>query len=352
MPGKFTDSLIGENLKVATEYFKAMVADPKNKNSGGSIGFIPFKISFTMDGLSGIKIYNSLTVDTSFMPIGYSNTLRFIVTGVDHKLNQGDWETTLNTTLIPKTDTISKITGSLKFKVQKEAAVSPVNHVDPVNPVTKSNNKYGGNRGDFMAWVPGPNYPDPSNTNNFIGIDPLTNKPKPSFNPARRKMLLEFEQGIRPNGYVIEVYKDGLSSNNSNKGKLMSHANGSKFTENENTLYFKQVLTGLGAPLTTGNLLWMKNWRRAEGANCAYNGWNSKHKITVGTPSTNCTSVGVQSYKTWNDGVLATIKTLTNGNYPTVIKALRAGLVGWDDGLELAILVSKWDMGVVPAKWQ
>jgi len=144
MPGKFTDSLIGENLKVATEYFKAMVAASENdfnnkiKDSGGSIGFIPFKIGFTMDGLSGIKIYNGLTIDTSFLPIGYSNTLRFIVTGVDHKLNQGDWETSLNLTLIPRTDTVSKITGSLKFEVQKEAAIAPVKPAEDNNPVTTS----------------------------------------------------------------------------------------------------------------------------------------------------------------------------------------------------------------------
>ena len=52
MPGgKFTDSLITENLKVATEYFKAIVSNFQNdkfgkiKNSGGSIGFIPFKMN-------------------------------------------------------------------------------------------------------------------------------------------------------------------------------------------------------------------------------------------------------------------------------------------------------------------
>ena len=131
MPGgKFTDSLITENLKVATEYFKLTVAKIQNdalgkiKNSGGSIGFIPFKINFTMDGLSGIKIYNELVLDTSFLPIGYSKTLKFIVTGVDHKLNKNDWETIISTTLIPTTDNVSKITGSLKFSLQEE--VTPV----------------------------------------------------------------------------------------------------------------------------------------------------------------------------------------------------------------------------------
>jgi hypothetical protein len=121
MPGgKFTDSRITENLKVATEYFKATVSNKSNKNSGGSIGFIPFKMNFTMDGLSGIKIYNELNVDTSFLPQGYSKTLKFIVTGVDHKLSKNDWETTIHTTLIPTTSNVSKITGSLKISLKEE----------------------------------------------------------------------------------------------------------------------------------------------------------------------------------------------------------------------------------------
>ena len=121
MPGgKFTDSRITENLKVATEYFKATVANKSNKNSGGSIGFIPFKMNFTMDGLSGIKIYNELNVDTSFLPQGYSKTLKFIVTGVDHKLSKNDWETTIHTTLIPTTSNVSKITGSFKVSLKEE----------------------------------------------------------------------------------------------------------------------------------------------------------------------------------------------------------------------------------------
>jgi hypothetical protein len=132
MPGgKFTDSLITENLKVATEYFKATVSKVQDdvvgkiKNSGGSIGFIPFKINFTMDGLSGIKIYNELVLDTSFLPQGYSKTLKFIVTGVDHKLSKNDWETTISTTLVPTTGRISKITGSLKIPLKEEVTPPP-----------------------------------------------------------------------------------------------------------------------------------------------------------------------------------------------------------------------------------
>jgi hypothetical protein len=127
---KFTDSLIGENLEVATEYFKSYMAvsnsNKKNQTSAGSIGFIPLSINFTMDGMSGIKIYNEISLNTSFLPSGYAKTLDFIVTGVDHKLKDGDWETDIKATLIPRTNEIEEIiTGSLSVKAQKESYTAP-----------------------------------------------------------------------------------------------------------------------------------------------------------------------------------------------------------------------------------
>ena len=129
MPGKFIDSRINQNIEVATEYFRALVSEKTNnkqgnlKQSAGSIGFIPFNISFTMDGISGIKIYNELSLDTSFLPQGYSSTTSFIVTGVDHRIQNGDWETNITTTLIPRTSTLTnKITGSLSIEGQRETA--------------------------------------------------------------------------------------------------------------------------------------------------------------------------------------------------------------------------------------
>jgi hypothetical protein len=50
-----------------------------------------------MDGLSGIKIYNRVNVNTKFLPSNYSNTLEFLISGVNHKLSNNDWETSLKT---------------------------------------------------------------------------------------------------------------------------------------------------------------------------------------------------------------------------------------------------------------
>ena len=124
MPSSFVDSRINQNLEVATEYFRALMSyKDGDKVAAGSIGFLPFNVNFTMDGIGGIKIYNELSVDTSFLPPGYTKTTDFIVTGVDHKISNGDWETNVTTTLIPRTSTITNtITGSLQIFGQVETA--------------------------------------------------------------------------------------------------------------------------------------------------------------------------------------------------------------------------------------
>jgi hypothetical protein len=53
-----------------------------------------------MEGLSGIKIYNALNVETRFLPQKYPKALKFIVKGVNHSIKDNDWETTIETVTI------------------------------------------------------------------------------------------------------------------------------------------------------------------------------------------------------------------------------------------------------------
>ena len=96
---ELSDSLIGKNISLGTEYLKYNLS--KNKKS--SVGFIPFKLGLKMDGLSGMKIYNKLEIDTSYLPSNYGDTLSFIVTGVNHSLSGNDWETEILTMAVPGT---------------------------------------------------------------------------------------------------------------------------------------------------------------------------------------------------------------------------------------------------------
>jgi hypothetical protein len=99
------DNIINNNLSIATEFFKYVqseLREEKKSYASTQSGFIPISLGVTMDGISGIKIYNSLNVSTKFLPKNYPDNLVFIVKGVNHKLSNSDWETTIETVVISK----------------------------------------------------------------------------------------------------------------------------------------------------------------------------------------------------------------------------------------------------------
>ena len=64
-------------------------------------GFIPLELNITMDGLSGVKIYNRLKIKTKFLPSSYPKALKFIVKGVNHKVSGNVWDTNISTISVP-----------------------------------------------------------------------------------------------------------------------------------------------------------------------------------------------------------------------------------------------------------
>jgi len=66
------------------------------------VGFLPVKLSLTLDGLSGIRIFDKLTIDSRFLPKNYGETLEFIITELDHLFQNNKWVTRIGTLSIPK----------------------------------------------------------------------------------------------------------------------------------------------------------------------------------------------------------------------------------------------------------
>jgi hypothetical protein len=128
---KLSDNLIEKNISVATEYYKWLIAEnTKGKAiSGGTVGFIPFKLGLTLDGISGIKIYNVLRVNTEFLPKAYGKSVDLIVTGVSHRLNNSDWETSVEATVMPKTGAASAV--AITAEEAKETLNEAVEAVSP-----------------------------------------------------------------------------------------------------------------------------------------------------------------------------------------------------------------------------
>ena len=60
--------------------------------------FLPFNLSLTMDGLSGMKIYQSFKVDGKALPLTYNtNDIQLIITSLSHDVSPNGWLTKLET---------------------------------------------------------------------------------------------------------------------------------------------------------------------------------------------------------------------------------------------------------------
>jgi hypothetical protein len=77
------------------------------KTSGSpssEIGFIPLSFELVLDGISGIKIYQKLNINNKFLPSNYPESLKFIITKVNHQISNNSWDTSLSTISIPVTE--------------------------------------------------------------------------------------------------------------------------------------------------------------------------------------------------------------------------------------------------------
>ena len=123
-----------------------------------------------------------------------------------------------------------------------------------------------------------------------------------------------------------EMLGTGAASNTSGTGTTSSMS----ATGNQSE-FATSLLTRLGAPLTEGNLKALTTWMRFEGGHwnnsAKYNPLNTTLKVS-GASSMN--SVGVKAYKNWDEGIDATVSTLTGGNadkrgYSAIVEALKQG---------------------------
>lgn len=133
----------------------------------------------------------------------------------------------------------------------------------------------------------------------------------------------------------------------------VSNINYTGSTDNE---FYKTLLTALQAPVTQENMKFLFAWRQAEGKGGTYNPFNTTWDIPG---STVMNSAGVRNYKSAQDGLVATIKTLKNGRYNCILSGLRndlgadriaqcESLKTWGTGELVAKVVSGYNAGASP----
>jgi hypothetical protein len=99
-------------------------------------------------------------------------------------------------------------------------------------------------------------------------------------------------------------------------------------------------LSRLGLPVTSENVRAMVAWQQAEGTRAQFNPLATTQNMPG---ATQFNSVGVKNYVTYGDGLTANIKAITNGRYPNILAALKAGNNA--DAVAQAIANSPWGTG-------
>ena len=74
------------------------------KNPPSTQGFIPFSMNLSMDGFSGLRIYEKFYITTEILPPSYPRTLSFICKGMTHTINNSGWKTTIDSLTITSVD--------------------------------------------------------------------------------------------------------------------------------------------------------------------------------------------------------------------------------------------------------
>jgi len=103
---EFNEAFIAEGKAAYKNYITNLNNETyiETLTPSSGIGFIPLSFELTLDGISGIKIYNQLSINNEFLPSNYPKSLKFVITKVNHKITSNNWETSLSTISIPRTE--------------------------------------------------------------------------------------------------------------------------------------------------------------------------------------------------------------------------------------------------------
>jgi len=84
-------------LNIHRELMGEYIEEETKRQKSNPPGLIPFELSFTMKGIGGMKIGQAFKVNEFFLPERYRGNVGFIITGLDHKIEQGRWKTDVKT---------------------------------------------------------------------------------------------------------------------------------------------------------------------------------------------------------------------------------------------------------------
>jgi hypothetical protein len=169
---EFDDVFISQGKSAYKTYINTLNNNryTETKTPSSEIGFIPLSFELVLDGISGIKIYNKLKINNEFLPSNYPESLSFIITKVNHNISNNNWDTSLSTISIPRTEPYKYETIPSQTNTNAENTVS-----GPIGPQPD-------NGSSFLIL-------DGRNNRDIITLDSLLLELDPVARPAFRKFF-------------------------------------------------------------------------------------------------------------------------------------------------------------------
>jgi len=155
---------------------------------------------------------------------------------------------------------------------------------------------------------------------------------------------------------MVEVLIDKLKTKGVTSEDLKKHIDTINVNDLADRNFYAKILENLKAPVSDENMKFMYAWRQAEGKGGTYNPFNTSWDLPG---STVMNSHGVRNYKSLEDGMIATVKTLRHPRYSCIVNGLRddigaseiakcQSLKIWGTGDLVAKVVSSYDNGAKP----
>lgn len=120
--------------------------------------------------------------------------------------------------------------------------------------------------------------------------------------------------------YAVLLKKD---FSDADLAKIQKKSDFSKINVGNDKQFYEEVLKGIGAPITDGNMKFLFSWRQAEGGKATNNPFNTTQGLSKDTGISKYNKIGIKNYSTPQFGVEATVKTLLNGNYSCIVNGLK-----------------------------
>jgi len=96
--GKFTSEYLDSLSNWNVEFCSLVQGKLVSKSTIPVPSFIPFNLSLTIDGLAGMRIYQTFKIDGKMLPLNYNpNNIDLIIKNLSHNIEGNDWTTIIET---------------------------------------------------------------------------------------------------------------------------------------------------------------------------------------------------------------------------------------------------------------